>query len=1658
MTRTPEVPMTITLDETDAAGTRSGFGSFADHFVTDATVFGSDGAGKITYALNLGGTDVASGLYALDTTDTITGDGDGVGQGSAVVLNQVGSDIVGTVGGVEYIRLSVDATSGVITFTQTRNIAHPDAADGDDLASLTVADGLFTLVQTVTDADGDTSTAALDLGANSALGIRDDGPAPVAVSLEQGPTLTLDETLLAPDASIRAAAPASSYFVADAAVYGTDGAGAATYVLELAGTNVDSGLYALAFNARQGSSILLSSDGADVVGRVGNDLYLRISVDSNPASATYGELVFTQYRPIWHPVAGVDVSVAPTAGTLALVQTLADADGDEATASFDLGASGVLRIADDAPPAVNDVLVNEGSPYAVFKVSGSGGQSVQLQMASVNNIPGATSASIGIDTGLVPEYFDGQGWQAYVPGSYVTIPGSGPSVLLVRVSIINDTANENSETFTLTASTASGRAATGLGTINDRGLEGAGGWFTAENTTGEYDLLPGPREGYDTDAASYSLDDDRRLIVGNVEVNEGSPFAVFTVSGAQQQVTLALRDGSALGGPDYGAQLEYLSGNIWTRYEPGTSVPIPLTGTLLVRVAIENDAPPVAEGPETFELVVTSTNTKLESVGTGTILDDGTGGIFLAGNKSSTPDDPLAEGYDGPALDDDRTGLTVDNPVVNEGSPTVVFRVSDGQPNAAVTLSLTSATAVNGTDFGTAFTEGVTLQYNNGSGWVDYNPVQGATLDANGSLLVRARIVNDSLLERSENFRLNINSGGLLVSGQATIVDEGNGTVFNEAGDNDPTAPRDDDRGLTITVDAPIVNEASPYAYFRVEGIFGQRMTLGLASTTAPSGNADLGVDLSNQLQYFDGENWVDYTAGQEVALPIGQTLLVRVAIVNDAPAVYEGPETFKLVATTVAGVSTEGTCTIIDDGTGVLFNPNGSQDTTSPRDDDRSLQVDSPVVNEGSEWILFAVQSNAADDVSLELLSGTALTTGAADPLVQADPVRRLDDNVNDYTGALQYSLDGGTTWTTYTSGTVRVSDTTPMYVRVRVVNDAQREGAETARLVVTGSNGPATGTATILDDGTGKAWVGDSVTPANIVLDDDFDNDGIAPTVEEILASMVASQTEGKARPGDLNGDGVPDAEQKAVATLAWVEASSYNAALDGTLQEVRPIIFLEALSPDADRQGDDFYALDSIVVIPLTDTQFTDGAGSGGRPTLTGSDAQTQFAWDAIQFGVTYDPAGAGDADLTRAGYQIRIVIDVARSETTRATFNGYLKYVTAETAVNLSALGAVDNAGTAITQAGWYDFLRRGGQGDGAEFIFETQGDGVARATDRLLRIDLYFTDNAFGDNDAAIGRVFDPGMPVFLAPSAPLVVGPDFYQAPLVTYVPPADPAREDDSDRPHQPLRFDSAIRPVEASNAVDDYPFTEPVDSSWPWRVSEQHRAQVEMPFEVARADVPAEPACVTCAPAQTAALTAFRSVPDQTIDAGAEVRINLAPDTFVHTRPDSGVVLSATLADGRPLPQWIRFDARQGVLIVQADAGVRGEVPIRITARDADGREASTLFRVNVRNVVVAPAGERPAGREALSEQLRAATHTAAVQAPSLPASTGLVKLEAEPEPVRVASAREVSGEPVSVTPEVQEASMLSTLGMASVASIAAAFGIQRWMRRSDKRTPLQ
>ena len=196
-------PAAIVLDETRPVapggdGIASATGDFSVNFL--AVNFGTDGASSATYSLVLTGSNVASGLFALDAADTTAGDGDGIGQGAEIVLNQSGNTITGSAGGTNYFTITVDndpasPTFGDVTFTQLNNIWHPNTGSYDEAATLTLSDPARLQLR-VTDADGDTASAALDLG-TGVFQIQDDGP-----SVGTAGTLAVDEDdLLVPPAS-----------------------------------------------------------------------------------------------------------------------------------------------------------------------------------------------------------------------------------------------------------------------------------------------------------------------------------------------------------------------------------------------------------------------------------------------------------------------------------------------------------------------------------------------------------------------------------------------------------------------------------------------------------------------------------------------------------------------------------------------------------------------------------------------------------------------------------------------------------------------------------------------------------------------------------------------------------------------------------------------------------------------------------------------------------------------------------------------------------------------------------------------------------------------------------------------------------------------------------------------------------------------------------------------------------------------------------------------------------------------------------------------------------------------------------------------------------------------------------------------------------------
>ena len=151
--------------------------------------------GSATYSLVLTGANVASGLFALDAADTSAGDGDGIGQGAEIVLNQAGNVITGSAGATDYFTIEINPATGVVTFTAARRTTlareHRRATTIPQTLTLANAD-LLQLVQTVTDADGDSDTAAINLGAG-VFPIEDDGPDAVVVNATAA-AIVLDET------------------------------------------------------------------------------------------------------------------------------------------------------------------------------------------------------------------------------------------------------------------------------------------------------------------------------------------------------------------------------------------------------------------------------------------------------------------------------------------------------------------------------------------------------------------------------------------------------------------------------------------------------------------------------------------------------------------------------------------------------------------------------------------------------------------------------------------------------------------------------------------------------------------------------------------------------------------------------------------------------------------------------------------------------------------------------------------------------------------------------------------------------------------------------------------------------------------------------------------------------------------------------------------------------------------------------------------------------------------------------------------------------------------------------------------------------------------------------------------------------------------------
>ncbi len=285
-------PDALTVDETVLATNASA--NFADNFSSTPS-YGADGAGTVTsaYALSLKTSGADSGLDDVATGNSVFL----FLNASGVVEGRQGTDAIAAATGDIVFTVSVSAT-GTVTLDQMRAIVHPDANNPDDSKTLAAADLIvLTRTDTITDRDGDQAMGSDSLNIGQALNFEDDGPSIVVADTAAPDALTVDETVLATNASASFADNFSS-----TPTYGADGAGTVTsaYALSLKTSGADSGLDDVAtgnsvFLFLNASGVVEGRQGTDAIAAATGDIVFTVSV-----SAT-GTVTLDQMRAIVHP-------------------------------------------------------------------------------------------------------------------------------------------------------------------------------------------------------------------------------------------------------------------------------------------------------------------------------------------------------------------------------------------------------------------------------------------------------------------------------------------------------------------------------------------------------------------------------------------------------------------------------------------------------------------------------------------------------------------------------------------------------------------------------------------------------------------------------------------------------------------------------------------------------------------------------------------------------------------------------------------------------------------------------------------------------------------------------------------------------------------------------------------------------------------------------------------------------------------------------------------------------------------------------------------------------------------------------------------------------------------------------------------------------------
>ena len=677
----------LQVDETELAGNASAnFG----HLFTSS--YGADGAGSLgnyTLGINVGATGLVDTLSneAINLTNNA-----GAIEGRTAITNEL------------VFTVSVNSATGVVTLDQARAVVHANTASDNEPVTLAAAN-LITLSATITDADGDQSTATANIG--SGISFLDNGPKIVAGNI----TGAVEEEGLAlgnPDtndiAGINAAAPlVASGSLAALAAFGADGAPAGGgFSLNAAALNalIEQNL------TSDGVSLTYAVVGDILTGKAGAADIFTLQLN---ASGTY---TFTLKGRLDHALVQGENTLDIHLGALV---KLTDRDGDSVALDSASGTNFVIKVQDDVPVAVDVTRTTSSDP--ALTVSGGlvgAGTSFGADQGWVQIV------SVDGKTYVYDQVTDSTTGSTGTNGTFDTVTNQWTISTLNGGSIVVDM-DDGAYTYTPSASlTAS--AAENIGfTLTDRDGDTASGnlrinveapaLVVGQNTNDQPGQgVPHKVDPTGTTAGQIAGSSSSDLLVGDVGGGTliGKKTNVILIldtsgsMGASFSGTIGAA-GSGTGGP---TRLQALKDGVNDIIES-----LKVSGATDVRIHINHFSDTVASGSagaQTFNLVVNGVVQTSQVTAAHAFVNSFTATGFT--NYEAGLQEALTWIGDG-------TADTVNNELVVANVVNQVVFVSDGQPNRALSGDSTNLSSI------VSFAD-------NATGW---NQAMGQVLAGSGS-------------------------------------------------------------------------------------------------------------------------------------------------------------------------------------------------------------------------------------------------------------------------------------------------------------------------------------------------------------------------------------------------------------------------------------------------------------------------------------------------------------------------------------------------------------------------------------------------------------------------------------------------------------------------------------------------------------------------------------------------------------------------------------------------------------------------------------------------------------------------------------------------------------------------------------------------------------